>query len=674
MYRTFEGRVRHSKKRRTDEFFGAPPLNRSGPIFISINYVHTLRPCIALWMSMSICPHLSAQIDTSDSAPLYDHPSVTVEGSRLFYRSASTLGSVAVVGRRTLARLAGRSIDAVLSDEAGLFVRDFGGPGGVKTVSIRGSSANQTVVLFNGIRLNNMQNGLADLGLLPVELFDAVEVVRGGQSALFGPDASSGAIILSSGPGSASGGTFTARIGSFEDQGVSASGTIADERLSITVRGGTEATGGAFPFPWDGPDGSTTYARHGSSFERTYGSVSTILRPNSTLRLESSVIGILADRGSPGPVTAGGWTHARLRDGLVLGGLRFSSVGDAATMWEGGVSATYQDEEFAEELSAAGTSDRYFNRSASVWLHGRLAVTSELMAGWGIEALHATLSGSAFDAGTKRSGGSLLGHMDWTESMSRVRVLPTVRLDMFSDLSPQVSPRIAAMVPVDERETMRLRGSAGMGFRMPSFNELYWRSGGNRNLNHERTASADIGLEWKCSAVGEHRLTGAAFVSEARDRIVGWPPVNIARTFSRGLEWSWSWTFSGSRVWWTGSWTMVESREPGSEGRQIPFMPRHVFATGADLDAGLFTISPVVQYQSRRFLTTENLAALSVPQSTRASISASGGIRVSSLYCRMALVMKNVFDASDVSLPGYPLPGRSLTFTATVSFETAGTE
>ena len=605
---------------------------------------------------------LRAQEGAVDTTKGYHHPAVVVVGSRLLQRSASTLASVTSVGQSTLRRLEGRSIDAVLSDEAGLFVRDIGGPGGVKTASIRGSAANQTVVLFNGIRLNSMQNGLADLGLLPVELFNSVEVVRGGQSALYGPDAISGAILLSTGLRRGTGGRFSLRVGSFKERGISGMWNVDRGDLTFAFRAGVDAVEGAFPFRWASPDGMTTYKRHGASLQRYFSSVTAAIQPNSSFHIEGSFVGVLADRGSPGPVTPGGWTHARLRDGLFLGSLRFFHLDASPSSWEGGISGTYQNEEYRVEDNASIPVDRYLNRATTGWWHWRRSMSPSLSAGWGLEMFHASLSGSAFSAGTRRSGGGLMIHLDWIEPSSGLRFLPTVRWDMFSDIAPQASPRLALELPLREDGALRLRASVGGGFRMPSFNELYWKPGGNPALRHERSFSSDAGAEIRAAAWGDHRIVGGVFAAETRDRITGWPPLNITRSFTHGFEWSWSWSFEGHRLWWSGTWSSVELREPGLEGHQLPFMPRQVFTGGMDLAVGSFTVSPVITYQSRRFTTVENSFALSIAPSARVSVASRWEGALLGVPCGLQLSVENLFDVSDLALPGYPLPGRSVTF------------
>src|ERR1700712_391948 len=53
--------------------------------------------------------------------------------------------------------------DAVRSF-AGVILKDYGGIGGLKTISVRGLGANHTAVLYDGVQLNDAENGQVDLG------------------------------------------------------------------------------------------------------------------------------------------------------------------------------------------------------------------------------------------------------------------------------------------------------------------------------------------------------------------------------------------------------------------------------------------------------------------------------------------------------------------------------
>ncbi len=84
----------------------------------------------------------------------------------------------------------------LLSFSPGVVVRDFGGLGQMKTLSIRGSSNDQVVVLLDGMRLNSPIGGGVDLSTIPVNYVERFEIIRGGASALAGSDAIGGVVNI----------------------------------------------------------------------------------------------------------------------------------------------------------------------------------------------------------------------------------------------------------------------------------------------------------------------------------------------------------------------------------------------------------------------------------------------------------------------------------------------
>lgn len=88
-----------------------------------------------------------------------------------------------------------RDLGDLLGREPELVITRRGGPGAPATISIRGSSANQVLVLVDGVPINDPLTGEADLStLVPGEL-ERVTVVRGAATARYGPGAVGGVII-----------------------------------------------------------------------------------------------------------------------------------------------------------------------------------------------------------------------------------------------------------------------------------------------------------------------------------------------------------------------------------------------------------------------------------------------------------------------------------------------
>src|SRR5688572_18132512 len=81
----------------------------------------------------------------------------------------TTAHSVSVVTGEELDRRVDRSVAEGLEELPGLFVQELGTRGETVNIRIRGATAADTLVLLDGVRLNNPADNEANLGLIPVE-------------------------------------------------------------------------------------------------------------------------------------------------------------------------------------------------------------------------------------------------------------------------------------------------------------------------------------------------------------------------------------------------------------------------------------------------------------------------------------------------------------------------
>ena len=89
-----------------------------------------------------------------------------------------------------------RTVEDLISRTPGVNVKRYGGLGQLSTVSIRGSSSEQVLVLLDGIRLNTGEGGAVDFSTIPVESIERIEVIRGGGTTLYGSDAVGGVVNI----------------------------------------------------------------------------------------------------------------------------------------------------------------------------------------------------------------------------------------------------------------------------------------------------------------------------------------------------------------------------------------------------------------------------------------------------------------------------------------------
>lgn len=89
-----------------------------------------------------------------------------------------------------------RDISEVLQEMSSVVISTT--PSGRQTVSVRGSNANEVSVYLDGIKINRALDGIADLSAIDITELASVEIIKGGNSVLFGPGNFGGVIHLSS--------------------------------------------------------------------------------------------------------------------------------------------------------------------------------------------------------------------------------------------------------------------------------------------------------------------------------------------------------------------------------------------------------------------------------------------------------------------------------------------
>jgi|LSQX01.3.fsa_nt_gb iron complex outermembrane receptor protein len=96
-----------------------------------------------------------------------------------------------------LRKMPGLKLSDVLSAHSGHFVKTYGA-GGLATLGIRGTAPQHTAVFWNGFNINPPNIAMADISMLPLFLFNNIELVSGGSSTITGSGAIGGSILLNS--------------------------------------------------------------------------------------------------------------------------------------------------------------------------------------------------------------------------------------------------------------------------------------------------------------------------------------------------------------------------------------------------------------------------------------------------------------------------------------------
>ena len=135
----------------------------------------------------------SAQTDT-----LKGRVDPVIVTANKYEQKQSTTGKViTVISKEQLSQSNGKTLSQVLNEQAGLVINGaLNNYGSVQTVYMRGAASGRTLILLDGIPVNDpsMINNEFDLNLFSLDNVERIEICKGAQSTLYGSDAIAGVI------------------------------------------------------------------------------------------------------------------------------------------------------------------------------------------------------------------------------------------------------------------------------------------------------------------------------------------------------------------------------------------------------------------------------------------------------------------------------------------------
>jgi outer membrane cobalamin receptor len=568
---------------------------------------------------------------------------------------------------QTVAR---QNVGEALAQAQSIFVKEYGGVSGLKTINVRGASEGQVLLLEDGVRLNNPQNGGVDAGILSLVGIDKIEIVRGNASALYGSDAIGGVIHLRSiAPPAGFSGFVQTSGGSFDTFNSRLQLGYGSARWRGSLAIDRVVSDGDFAI-----DDSLEGKRFNNSSQRREVFARLSGRPIDDLQLNVLHRTGETEQGVPGPLQFRGPRLAQQKD--------VNHLTSASLHWRQSSVA-----QLSAQFSAERRDQRYTNPTYFIDSHHQVAsdigaLQNRAQLAPGVKLLLGAELGSyrvesTNFSGTKheRTQRSAFAQVEWqplvmrSKSVWQIEVIPSLRYDDYSDVAHRNSPKLALVLNRETATRLSVHGSIGKSFRVPSMNDFYWQEPyivGNPDLRPERGREIEGGVLYEFSRAGNWQLEMAAFDSKIDNLIVwsvdesfNYSPVNEDAKIN-GVELGAAWRSNGDRLGWRASYTRLSAKNDGSaspnRGKHLAYRPRHKVDVQAHFDLRYFTLGGSFQFVGERFTNPEN--SKSLPEYKLTNFSIARQIHWENFNALLQAEVRNVFDERFSIIDGYPMPGR----------------
>jgi vitamin B12 transporter len=124
---------------------------------------------------------------------------VVVTANKIEQKQSTTGKVITVISKEQLDKSSAKSVAQLLNEQVGVVINgSYNNAGNVQTVFMRGASAGRTLILMDGIPMNDPSTITTDydLNLFSINDVERIEICKGAQSTLYGSDAIAGVINI----------------------------------------------------------------------------------------------------------------------------------------------------------------------------------------------------------------------------------------------------------------------------------------------------------------------------------------------------------------------------------------------------------------------------------------------------------------------------------------------
>ena len=641
------------------------------------------------------------------------------------YLSTHESGAVVqVLDAKDIERRGARQLNEVVRTMGGVSVKDYGGIGGLKTVSVRNMGASHTGVCYDGFAITDAQNGQVDISRFMLDNVSSITITDGPSDDIFLSARLQGAAST------LSINTYSSLDRNISDGGYAYISKKVDASAALT--GGcfgtwnpvlhlgfkpTESSilsanvnylhsDGDYPFILKNGNETTEMHRLNSDVNSVSGELNyrTSLGECSSLSTKASYF--QSERGLPGSVILYYQNPTeRLYDRNCAFYAKYRLKNDNG--WKADINASYTNawNRYINTSSTASEDSRYLQQEAYLsavagWEGEGSRNKGQGCGKWGFsiaEDIFANILDSNIPECPYPVRLSSLTAMSAKYKTERMTITGTVlatvlkewlRKDVNGIIAPKpmvrFSPSVSFSYCLTKDKSLIVRAFIKESYRVPTFNDLYYLRVGNTSLSPEKAYQVNIGTCWK-KYFPRHglgiNLTADIYCNYIKDKITAiptlfiWKMRNIGKVVMAGADitagvlWEMTTDFSIHADANFSYQYAIDITNPEAKNyrHQIPYTPRYCGNFILSADTPWFDATYTLSGVGKRYVLAQNIESNLIHGYSDHCISIGRTFNLRQVKLRASLEALNLGGKNYEIIRGYPMSGRS--FRITIQFK-----
>ena len=632
-------------------------------------------------------------------------PEVGVKGRRTPQR-ISVAAPIQVLEKSELENLGLQNIADAVRRFAGASVRDYGGIGGVKTVSVRSLGATHTAVAYDGVAVSNCQAGQIDVGRFSLDDIEMLSLSIGhdenllqsarlfasaGVLSIYGKNPLEGTDKLYTFKGQVKGGSF-----GFINPAVTWAQRISP-RTTYSINGNYQRADGNYPFTLVNGKYITDEKRRNSDIQAWHAEGNVYHTLGDCSRVQVKAYYYDSERGLPGSIILyNNSSNERLWDKNFFTQIQYRK--EFSSTWTLLSQAKYNyawskyedtDVKYQDGKQTDINKQQEYYLSATVQWQPTKSFTTSWANDLAVNTLDSNMPDSPLP--TRYTWLSAMNvSYQWqgltaTGTLVHTLISEEVEKGKRPDNRHRLSPTVSLLYRPWKEQSLFLRMMYKSTFRVPTFNDLYYQRIGNTGLRPEKAQEFNLGITWSGSPFSFTdyvALTIDGYYNKVDDKIVAlpttyvWKMLNYGKVDITGADVTLRTAIPINRrisLTLTGNYTYqkaidVTSDKDKNYKNQIPYTPVHSGNASLSIDTPWLILGYTATGVSERYYLPQNIEENRIDGYVEHTLSASRNFSLGTCNLRLQAELLNLTNEQYDIIKYYPMPGRSFRLTGNIKF------